>query len=536
MSYNICILLAGNIFCSNVVMMSAANKYKYRIIVGHNSNGNINYHRNKKTIKSHITKRQTFEMFTDPSLVGSTAIIALIICTVIAIFSSIWRHKLIKHQTPHQHLHLKRLTQYQTILALVLPILFILGSFLIMLSYYSPKIFTGCYCSVFFSWSVGLFTTALYGIKFGLVIGIYSLQIHAKIQKGKINKDRFAIDYGNIVFLMQSLFCFIISLLVTYYSNGECIGDHGCIITFDTFTVAVALVLMIADSLLITYFIRTVHFNLAQKYPETYQPIVYCSVLAGIIFCSNVVMMSMHIAYPEYNTLVMYNVNCIITAFCSFVLLQKLAKLPNIIPINDLKSENTITKVVRLRRLSSSISYFLRFYEVEACKQNRCMTNPSDIMSNAQDKQSSGINLKSENITKKVSRWKRLSTEDVESQSRSTMGPSQTNSKIRSLSPLEMSKMPSISTSQCSAIPTLTKDSHSSVMKQSPITSIKRKNTMPSLTTEIIESQITGYDVCDLVAYDVCDLCHMKILVFASDSPSERMKLHNKIFHTDYFE
>eukprot|EP01084_Bolivina_argentea_P231821 390841_1 len=218
--------------------------------------------------------------------------------------------------------------------------------------------------------------------------------------------------------------------------------------------------------------------------------------------------MSIHIAYPEYNTLVVYNINCIITAFYSFLLLQKLSKLPNIRLIDDLKSDNITTKAGRLRRLSTSIChFFFCFYEFQA----------------------SGMNFKSQNIPKRVTRLRRLSIEEEPPLEQSITVPSltmQTNSTIHSLSPLEMSQVSSISIPQRSPMPSLTKDSYS--------------RPYSSRMNEIIQSPISSINATSCVAaFEICDLCNRKIMISESDSTSKRMKLvklHNKIFHTDYFE
>eukprot|EP01084_Bolivina_argentea_P231822 390842_1 len=134
-----------------------------------------------------------------------------------------------------------------------------------------------------------------------------------------------------------------------------------------------------------------------------------------------------------------------------------------------------------------------------------------------------------DNIPKRVTRLRRLSIEEEPPLEQSITVPSltmQTNSTIHSLSPLEMSQVSSISIPQRSPMPSLTKDSYS--------------RPYSSRMNEIIQSPISSINATSCVAaFEICDLCNRKIMISESDSTSKRMKLvklHNKIFHTDYFE
>eukprot|EP01084_Bolivina_argentea_P100872 180964_1 len=264
--------------------------------------------------------------------IGITSILTLICCIIMCTLACLIKSKP-SDRGAIQNKHLVKTSRVRMYLSAINMGCMTTAVFIILLSYFTPKIFNYCCCRLMFILAIAFYVVGSYALKFCFLLHFHLVYIILNYKLNKVSKSYSIAPEGmlqkdsyKIMVVVMIILSIISAVLVGLFSEGKCLTDnkYGCDVTFDRFTGWVAIGILSIDIISLSLFMYSVFRQLKAQNKTAVNAIKIKRFLSHwtfivIALTTAVIDISINMAYPSYETLVLFLIDCTVYMICNLV-------------------------------------------------------------------------------------------------------------------------------------------------------------------------------------------------------------------------
>ena len=248
------------------------------------------------------------------------ALMICLICTTISFFS--------KQYTPltvhHENEYFVKITRYQSWLSLINMVCITTNVAIILLTYFMPRIAGYCLCKYMTVACLTSYVIGFYSLKFAFALhGHFEYMIaHFRDNSQTLDCFQSALSGLGAKIIAGSLFVFgVASAILTNatYEAGCKNNEFGCNISFKRAFGIGVLGAMTMDAGIFGYFMLKVFFKIQGENKLLVRRFVRYWILGSIFVAASLINICINIAYPQYETLVVVLLDCIVMVICNLL-------------------------------------------------------------------------------------------------------------------------------------------------------------------------------------------------------------------------